>query len=222
MGCACQPFSAAPPLPYTELKSPPPPTTARYLFLSLRSKSYSTAAGRHEHRNPPASRFNFQLLHASTFGNPNSSGGFGNDNGNGGGGGGGENNWFNSDEDGNSSSRKFSLFLICSVVQLASAAAKATNVTEEEEIVLWEVKGGKKTKLIPDHFRDVFVVPSVESSLSVPFGNFWVQCRDLFMRLMLPEGFPHSVTSDYLEYSLWRGVQGVAAQISGVLATQVS
>ena len=40
------------------------------------------------------------------------------------------------------------------------------------------------------------------------------------MRLMLPEGFPNSVTSDYLEYSLWRGVQGVASQVSGVLATQ--
>lgn len=210
MGCAGRPFFVAPPLPYTTLKSPPPLTTVRHLFLLLRPKSYSTVA----------SRFNFQLLHASTFGSPNSSGGFGNDNGNGGDGGRGENNWFNSDEDGNSSYRSFSLFLICSVVQLASAAAKARNITEEEEIVLWEVKGGEKTKLIPDHFRDVFVVPSVESSLSVPFGNFWVQCRDLFMRLMLPEGFPHSVTSDYLEYSLWRGVQGVAAQISGVLATQ--
>jgi len=40
------------------------------------------------------------------------------------------------------------------------------------------------------------------------------------MGLMLPDGFPHSVTSDYLEYSLWRGVQGIASQISGVLATQ--
>lgn len=37
---------------------------------------------------------------------------------------------------------------------------------------------------------------------------------------MLPQGFPHSVTNDYLEYSLWRGVQGIASQISGVLATQ--
>ncbi|CAH1426212.1 unnamed protein product [Lactuca virosa] len=39
------------------------------------------------------------------------------------------------------------------------------------------------------------------------------------MRLMLREGFPCSVTSDYLEYSLWRGIQGIAAQV-GVLATQ--
>ncbi|XVE99959.1 hypothetical protein REPUB_Repub03eG0244900 [Reevesia pubescens] len=44
--------------------------------------------------------------------------------------------------------------------------------------------------------------------------------KDLVMRLLLPEGFPDSVTCDYLDYSLWRGVQGVASQISGVLATQ--
>uniref|UniRef100_A0A2P2II66 Protein root UVB sensitive 1ic-like n=1 Tax=Rhizophora mucronata TaxID=61149 RepID=A0A2P2II66_RHIMU len=40
------------------------------------------------------------------------------------------------------------------------------------------------------------------------------------MRLLLPDGFPHSVSPDYLDYSLWRGIQGVASQISGVLATQ--
>ena len=48
------------------------------------------------------------------------------------------------------------------------------------------------------------------------------ECREVFMRLMLPEGYPESVTSDYLEYSVWRSVQGVAAQVSSVLATQVS
>jgi len=39
---------------------------------------------------------------------------------------------------------------------------------------------------------------------------------------MLPQGFPHSVTFDYLDYSLWRAVQGIASQVSGVLTTQVS
>lgn len=82
---------------------------------------------------------------------------------------------------------------------------------------------------MPDYLKDVFVNPTTttwsSSSSSLDFGvmipNIWIQCKGLFMHLMLPEGFPHSVTSDYLEYSLWRGVQGVAAQISGVLATQV-
>lgn len=40
------------------------------------------------------------------------------------------------------------------------------------------------------------------------------------MLLMLPEGYPHSVTPDYMEYTLWRAVQGVASQVSSVLATQ--
>lgn len=122
--------------------------------------------------------------------------------------------------------------------QLASAQARTSTTAddEKEEVVfVWEVKGGKWIKLIADYFNDAFVVSNGKksSSLSSIAGNdaeqsfafrvgsdLWMQCRDLCVRLMLPEGFPHSVTSDYLEYSLWRGVQGVAAQISGVLATQ--
>ncbi|CAH1435065.1 unnamed protein product [Lactuca virosa] len=41
-----------------------------------------------------------------------------------------------------------------------------------------------------------------------------------FMRLMHPDGFPDGVTSDYLEFSLWRGVHGITYQLSGVLFTQ--
>ena len=142
-----------------------------------------------------------------------------------------------------SSLKRFFFFLFAStcsfgLFQLASAQAITSNSAddnEKEELeVVWEVRGGKWIKLIADHFRDAFVVSSGKSSSSsdggngadgqLPFGivsDLWMQCRDLVLGLMLPEGFPHSVTSDYLEYSLWRGVQGVAAQISGVLATQV-
>ncbi|CAL5359347.1 unnamed protein product [Camellia sinensis] len=83
--------------------------------------------------------------------------------------------------------------------------------------------GSDWIKLIADYFNDAFVVSNGKksSSLSSIGGNdpeqsfafrvgsdLWMQCRDLCVRLMLPEGFPHNVTSDYLEYSLWRGVQG--------------
>lgn len=122
--------------------------------------------------------------------------------------------------------------------QLASAQARTSTTAADEKgevVFVWEVKGGKWIKLIADYFNDAFVVSNGKksSSLSSIAGNdpeqsfpfrvgsdLWMQCKDLCVRLMLPEGFPHSVTSDYLEYSLWRGVQGVAAQISGVLATQ--
>lgn len=127
----------------------------------------------------------------------------------------------------------FSIF-ICSVVccfcnfQLASALATTTIVVSDKSEFgyVWEVRGGKWTMLIPHLFEDAFViVPGRGTSSSSPtsffLSNLWLQCRLLFMRLMLPEGFPQSVSSDYLDYSLWRGVQGIASQISGVLATQV-
>ncbi|XP_059663099.1 protein root UVB sensitive 1, chloroplastic [Cornus florida] len=121
-----------------------------------------------------------------------------------------------------------SFLCCCSYFQIAWAKARTSTTTEnEKEEVVWEIKGGNWTKLIPDYYKDAFVVLTGKSSFGGGSGgvegfvsNMWMQCRDLFVRLMLPEGFPHSVTSDYLEYSLWRGVQGVAAQISGVLATQ--
>ncbi|KAK6945691.1 Root UVB sensitive family [Dillenia turbinata] len=43
-------------------------------------------------------------------------------------------------------------------------------------------------------------------------GNWWLEFRNLFLHLMLPEGFPLSVSSDYLDCSLWRGIQGIASQ----------
>lgn len=156
-----------------------------------------------------------------------------------------DNNNENENEDENSHKKRFLYYALLSslcftfLFQSASRAYAIASGTETgsttDEEVIWEVKGGKRTKLIPDHFRDVFIVPPVtwawwpsssssKSSSTMSFGNIipnmWVQCRELFMRLMLPEGFPNSVTSDYLEYSLWRGVQGIAAQVSGVLATQ--
>ncbi|GJV97299.1 protein root UVB sensitive 1, chloroplastic [Tanacetum coccineum] len=81
-------------------------------------------------------------------------------------------------------------------------------------------------KLYVDELSDEFVVAEGELSFLSGFKGFkmasvWGECREVFMRLMLPEGYPESVTSDYLEYSVWRSVQGVAAQVSSVLATQV-
>lgn len=123
--------------------------------------------------------------------------------------------------------------------QLASAQARTYTSGEngkEGVEVVWEVRGGRWVQLVADRFNDTFVVSDGNSRSGFPVGGsgyeknslpfgvasaLWVQCRDLFAHFMLPEGFPQSVTSDYLDYSLWRGVQGIAAQISGVLATQV-
>lgn len=114
---------------------------------------------------------------------------------------------------------------------MANTKASSSPIMESEDKAqpgfVWEVKGGKWTRLTPDHINDAFV--SAQPSLLMELSSLEVlkipkvlllKFTDLFKRLMLPEGFPNSVTSDYLEYSLWRGVQGVASQISGVLATQ--
>ncbi|XP_074270586.1 protein root UVB sensitive 1, chloroplastic [Silene latifolia] len=120
-------------------------------------------------------------------------------------------------------------------MDFASAIGRIDENDEEMkgEEVVWEVKGGQRTKLIPDPSKDEFVVvPSSFNSsrkedmdngvLSPTAGlpNLWLLSKDIVFRLMLPEGFPDSVTSDYLDYSLWRAVQGIASQITGVLATQ--
>lgn len=142
-------------------------------------------------------------------------------------------------------SRHFLLYLLpllgfLGLFHLGYASALEGTDQEEEkkdEEVVWEIKGSKRTKLVPDTSKDEFVVVSSSSLLprsssangnnevgdvnsSAGIHGLWLLCKDVFMRLMLPEGFPESVTSDYLDYSLWRGVQGIASQISGVLATQ--
>ena len=48
------------------------------------------------------------------------------------------------------------------------------------------------------------------------------QFVELSKQILLPDGYPGSVTDDYMEYTLWRMGQVIASQISGVLTTQVS
>lgn len=111
--------------------------------------------------------------------------------------------------------------VLCCFCHFQLAAALARNDMNFESV--WEVKGGKRTHFLLDTCRDEFEVATGMPSSPLHFSivNYWFRCSDIFRRLMLPEGFPDSVTSDYLEYSLWRGVQGIASQVSGVLATQV-
>ncbi|WOH11468.1 hypothetical protein DCAR_0830955 [Daucus carota subsp. sativus] len=177
------------------------------------------------HRPPPSLRLrNSSLSHSHShttllFNNHGGGGFFG-----GGGDDGGSNPDNHGDSDENSPNHNYSIFFICSSIQLASAyaaqAADNNDDQEDDEFMLYQVKGGNRVRLIPDYFKDVFLIPATKFTTSVSLGNVWLQCRSLFMRLMLPEGFPVSVTSDYLDYSLWRSVQGVAAQVSSVLATQ--
>ncbi|KAK1379170.1 Protein root UVB sensitive 1, chloroplastic [Heracleum sosnowskyi] len=198
MECISRPFSPAIPFPTIQFKSPP----ARIFLLSRPTLLKLRSSISPLRKNP------------NSFAD--------NNNGGGGGGGGGDDSDSNSnsDNDGDNPRNHLSLFVICSSIQLAASACAIAVGSNDDEFTLYQVKGGNKIKLIPDYLKDVFVIPDTKFFTSFSLGNVWLQCRSLFMRLMLPQGFPTSVTSDYLEYSLWRSVQGVAAQVSGVLATQ--
>lgn len=158
----------------------------------------------------------------------------GDDNNNGGGGGGW---WWNSDDDddendknNNDGIRRLAfvsfLSIVCGLGLSSLALARTTTNGVKPESDVWEVKGGKLKRLLTDPSRDEFREWRNDRPFDVKswigFGpeSFVGQCIDAFMRLMLPEGYPQSVTNDYLDYSLWRGAQGIASQISGVLSTQ--
>ncbi|KAF8052883.1 hypothetical protein N665_1495s0014 [Sinapis alba] len=161
-----------------------------------------------------------------------------NENGNGSGGDGDGGWWFKGGDGGDNSddsSHRFRLFCFLFLVlscflqlQLSAAFAIAkapeleSNGGDREKETVWEVRGSKRKRLVPDFVRDEFVSeePVFELSSSLTPENLLAQCRNLLTQFLLPEGYPNSVTSDYLDYSLWRGVQGIASQISGVLATQ--
>lgn len=208
-------------LPRQSLRPPPLPSLSQFPRLVI-----ATAANGSFTNQSPGTRSCFSSLFAGDIGN--------NDNGNGSSGGGDGGWWFNggdnSSDDDSSSSHPFRflcllLFLVlsCFFQLRLSAAFAIARAPEETEDTVWEVRGSKRKRLVPDYVEDEFVVskePALDLSSSLTPENLLAQCRNLLIQFLLPEGYPNSVTSDYLDYSLWRGVQGIASQISGVLATQ--
>lgn len=102
------------------------------------------------------------------------------------------------------------------------------------------MRGGARTLLVPDPTGTSYVVAgdgrrkqaegedaekagagrAELAALRRQLERSWRRCATVAVQLLLPDGYPDSVSSDYLQYSLWRGVQGIASQISGVLSTQ--
>ncbi|XP_061341752.1 protein root UVB sensitive 1, chloroplastic [Gastrolobium bilobum] len=232
MGCTCMPSSLYASFPLLRRHSPPPPpplhfTAATVHFYSFPSKQLINTTPSH-----PFRLWVLPLLSEASGGGNNHN----NNNNNGGGGGDWGYPFDSGDSDSSSGSHHtllFSLlcssaiFFFCQLLLAKLAKAKSLSSSSIENETVWVVKGGNFTRFIPDHVKDAFVSaqPDLFTELSslnasqVP-SFLWFKLRDLLVRLMLPEGFPNSVTSDYLKYSLWRGVQGVASQVSGVLATQ--
>lgn len=110
---------------------------------------------------------------------------------------------------------------------------------------IWEVKGGRWKYLVPHPERDEYVVSAVKNSeeealayekeltseseqqqqqqrhIQQGVESIVTRFVELGKQLLLPDGYPRSVTNDYMEYTLWRMGQVIASQINGVLTTQV-
>lgn len=85
----------------------------------------------------------------------------------------------------------------------------------EEELVERQKKGGDQKGEAGDGEKRQ---KGFENGVDRVFTRF----VEIGKQLLLPEGYPGSVTEDYMEYTLWRMGQIIASQISGVLTTQVN
>ncbi|KAF0890607.1 hypothetical protein E2562_003803, partial [Oryza meyeriana var. granulata] len=131
------------------------------------------------------------------------------------------------------------LLILFVLLQSDAFASIPAALAEAIGASVWEVRGGARTLLVPDLTGTSYVVAgdgrakqaeedgekagagrAELSALWRQLERSWRRCSAVAVQLLLPDGYPHSVSSDYLQYSLWRGVQGIASQISGVLSTQ--
>jgi hypothetical protein len=49
--------------------------------------------------------------------------------------------------------------------------------------------------------------------------TFWVKAKSFFVTVFLPQGYPHTVTSDYAEYQIWDTLQAFSSSLTGALST---
>ncbi|RDY12280.1 Protein root UVB sensitive 1, chloroplastic, partial [Mucuna pruriens] len=213
MGCTCIPSSLFTSFPLRHRLPPPSPS------------HFAAAASFRSKQQIPSHTLRLSALPLLSQGGGGGGGGGSNNNNNNGGSWG---NPFDSSDSNSNSNSHYTLLLsllcssvfccFCHLLLVKLAKAKTWSSPTDSEVLseaVWEVKGGKWTRLVPDHANDAFVCAqpgslselwSFKPSQLASFA--WLKCRDIVTRLMLPEGFPESVTSDYLEYSLWRAVQG--------------
>eukprot|EP00250_Pteridium_aquilinum_P003672 c13982_g2_i1 orf=436-2622(-) len=117
--------------------------------------------------------------------------------------------------------------------------ASSSHEGPPEPDAIFQVQGGIWKRLWIDTERDEFVVDPMKESNKEAFDTddngqnhsgrsaqdkglerSFKWCSDFVRNLMLPDGYPNSVTEDYLDYTLWRMGQNIASQINGVLTTQ--
>ncbi|GJN30700.1 hypothetical protein PR202_gb19030 [Eleusine coracana subsp. coracana] len=90
------------------------------------------------------------------------------------------------------------------------AAAGASWVTVEE----WS--GSSASTLS----RTAVLTASASSLTSHRFGSRWGQIGGRLLGAFVPEGFPGSVTQDYVPFQVWDTLQGLSTYIRAMLSTQ--
>ena len=65
------------------------------------------------------------------------------------------------------------------------------------------------------------ITVTVDSLSSNSLGCLVSNFKTIVKHVFLPEGYPHSVSDDYMTYQIWDTIQAFASSISGSLATQV-
>ncbi|KAJ7522054.1 hypothetical protein O6H91_19G081400 [Diphasiastrum complanatum] len=91
----------------------------------------------------------------------------------------------------------------------------------EEEAMLYESSHGKSNSESSKYQPTKDMYASRKKMDPLRYMNASIEYGlEVLKQLMLPEGYPKSVTADYTEYTIWRMGQIIASQISGVLTTQ--
>ncbi|XP_022726868.1 protein root UVB sensitive 3 isoform X2 [Durio zibethinus] len=85
----------------------------------------------------------------------------------------------------------------------------------EQQLIIEEWNGSSSTKLFKT--ATISISPSLQINRSANrFNHVWRRFLDAFV----PEGFPGSVTPDYVPFQVWDSLQGLSTYIRTMLSTQ--
>ncbi|CAH0402053.1 unnamed protein product [Chilo suppressalis] len=86
-------------------------------------------------------------------------------------------------------------------------------ILHEADIIIKEKYGSSACERL-------YVKPQGQSSIVVLDRNKIRDVASWFIQIFLPQGYPHSVSKDYLSYQIWDTAQAFCSTITGTLATQ--
>ncbi|KAH7660676.1 Root UVB sensitive family protein [Dioscorea alata] len=86
----------------------------------------------------------------------------------------------------------------------------------EARIELEEWRGSSSAKLS----RTAVLTADSSSIALTRYGSRWTEVRRKVLEAFVPEGYPGSVTPDYLPFQVWDSLQGLSTYIRSMLSTQ--